>query len=156
MFLNRLLGASRLAVMEKYTAELLETNQKTKKYGLILTPEEIKNMLVFRNQVLLDYGRVELGIEVSKQLAEVFCTSPYINQQNYASTLNELHEIFYDLKNETEDKIDDFQLIKIMKNYFDHACGGSLELLKGKLEAFAQAFRSETHVKDPLHERDEL
>lgn len=156
MFLNRWLSSSDFAMMEKYTVELLETNHKASKYGLILTPEEIKNMRVVRNQALHNYGRVELGIEVSKALAEVFCTSPYINDKNYASTLNELHEIFYYLKNETEDKISDFELIEIMKDCFDNACRGSLELLKSKLEEFAERFRSDTQFRESLLERDEL
>jgi Family of unknown function (DUF6323) len=156
MFLPRMLSSIDSSIQENFVIELLEMNQKTKEYGLILTPEEIINMMDVRNQALHGYGRVELGIEVTKELVEVFCTSSYINDENYASTLNELHEIFYYLKNETEDKIGDFKLIHIMKDYFDNACGGSLELLKSKLEVFAENFRSDAQLRETLLERDEF
>lgn len=155
MFLPRVLSAIDSSVQKKYMAELLEMNQKTKEYGLILTPEEINNMMVVRKQVLHSYGRVELGIEVTKQLMEVFCTSAYIHNDNYAATLNELHEVFYYIKNETEDKIGDFKLIRMMKDDFDNVCGGSLELLKSKLEAFAENFRCDTQIRESLLERDD-
>lgn len=156
MFLPRLLSSMDSPMRKKFMIELLETNQKTKQYGLALTPTEINSMMAVRNQALHNYGRVELGIEVTKQLIDVFCTSAYINNDNYASTLNELHEIFYYLKNETEDKIGDFKLIEIMKDYFDNVCGGSLELLKSKLERFAENFRSDAQLRESLLERDEF
>ncbi|WP_240511910.1 DUF6323 family protein [Paludifilum halophilum] len=136
-------------------AELLEMNHKTKEFGLTLTPDQVQNMVAVRNKVLHDYGRVELGIEVTKELMEVFCTSPYINADNYASTLNELHEIFYYLRNETQDQIGDFKLIQIMKDSFDNECAGSLDLLKSKLEGFAEDVRREALLRESLFEGDE-
>ncbi|MBA4492843.1 hypothetical protein H1191_00760 [Paenactinomyces guangxiensis] len=141
-------------IQENIITELLELNQKTKEYGLILTPEDIKNMMAVRNQALYGYGRVELGIEVTKEFIEVFCTSSYINDENYASTLNELHEIFYYLKNETEDQIGDVKLIHLMKDTFDDDCGGSLDLLKSKLEEFAENFRNDLQLRESLSERE--
>ena len=52
--------------------------------------------------------------------------------------INEMHEIFYHIKNETEDKIIDDSLIKLMREYFEGPCGGSSELLKGMLTTFAE------------------
>lgn len=141
MFLSRLFNSINISVEEKVVTELLEMNHKTKEFGLILTPDQVRTMVAVRNKVLHDYGRVELGIEVTKELIEVFSTSPYMNEENYSSALNELHEIFYYLKNETEDQIGDFRLIQIMKDSFDNECAGSLELLKSKLEGFAENFR---------------
>jgi hypothetical protein len=154
MFLSRIFNAINISVQEKYMIEILELNEKTKEFGLILTADEIKNMMVARNKVLRDYGRVELGIEVTKELIEVFCTSPYIHDDNYVSTLNELHEIFYYLRNETEDKIGDFKLVQIMKEIFDGECGGSVELLKSKLEEFAENFRRDA-LRESLFEGDD-
>jgi hypothetical protein len=154
MFLSRIFNAINISVQEKYMIEILELNEKTKEFGLILTPDEIKNMMVARNKVLRDYGRVELSIEVTKELIEVFCTSPYIHDDNYVSTLNELHEIFYYLRNETEDKIGDFKLVQIMKEIFDGECGGSVELLKSKLEEFAENFRRDA-LRESLFEGDD-
>lgn len=155
MFLAEIFHSLDSVTLEKYTDEIIKINQKAKEFGLVLTRDEIKNIIVSRNQVLHSYGRVELSVEVTKELAEVFCTSPYVDDKNYVSTLYELQEIFYYLKNETEDMIGDFQLIGIMKDYFDDICSGSLELLKSKLEEFAERFRSDTPFRKSFFERDE-
>lgn len=153
--LSRFFTSLSLSTQEQHMIELLELNEKTKRFGLTLVPDDIKQLMAARNQVLRHYGRLELGIEVTKEIIEVFSESPYINQENYTSTLHELHEIFYDLKNETEDKIGDFKLIGIMKDCFDHECGGSLELLRSKLEEFAAEFRIEAMRNELLSEGDD-
>lgn len=155
MFLPKMLHTLNSSMLEKHTDEIEEINQKAKEFGLILTRNEIKNIIVARNQVLQSYGRVELSVDVIKELAGVFCASPYIDDQNYVSTLYELQEIFYYLKNETEDKIGDSPLINIMRNYFDDVCNGSLELLKSKLEEFSERFRSDLSFRNSLLEREE-
>lgn len=158
MFLPRILNSIYASMHEQYVADLLESNQMTKRYGLILTPWEIKEMMAVRNEALRAYGRVELGIEPTKRMMETFCASPYINAENYASVLNELHDIFYDLKNETEDRVGDDQLIGWMKGCFDNECGGSLELLKSKLESLAEQVRREAQREEleSMLERGEL
>jgi hypothetical protein len=153
--LSRLFTSLSLSTQEQHMIELLELNEKTKRFGLTLVPDDIKQLMAARNQMLHHYGRLELGIEATKEIIEVFSESPYINQENYASTLHELHEIFYYLKNETEDKIGDFKLIGIMKDCFDHECGGSLELLRSKLEEFAAEFRIEAMRDELLSEGDD-
>ncbi|GIN73300.1 hypothetical protein J14TS2_37750 [Bacillus sp. J14TS2] len=155
MFSPKMLYALNSSMLDKYTDEIVEVNQKTKEFGLELTRDEIKNIIVARNQVLHSYGRVELSVDVTKELAAVFCASPHVDNKNYVSTLYELQEIFYYLKNETEDKIGDSPLIAVMKNYFDDVCNGSLELLKSKLEEFAERFRNESSFRKSFLERDE-
>ncbi|MED5017378.1 DUF6323 family protein [Paenibacillus chibensis] len=143
MHLSRIFHGSLFPTQDMYSSELLELNEKTREHGLILTPVDIEQMLVVRSQVLHMYGRVELGIEVSKRLIEVFSASSFIQQETYADTLNELHEVFYYLRNETEDMIGDMKLIDKMMALFEEECEGSLELLKSKLEEYAGAFRRE-------------
>lgn len=155
MFLPKMFHYLDSSMLKKYTDEIAEVNQKAKEFGLGLTRNEIKNIIISRNQVLHSYGRVELNVDVIKELAEVFCASPYVNNENYLSTLYELQEIFYDLKNETEDKIGDSRLIGMMKNYFDGMAMGSLELLKSKLEEFTERFRSDDSFRKSFLERDE-
>lgn len=136
--------------------EILEINEESKKYGLILTAEEATEIMEGRNRVLKSCGRVELGIEVTKIIIQKFSNSSFINQEEYTLALNELHEVFYYMKNETEDKIGDSELIDIIKNYFDNFCGGSLELLKGReLETFARNFRRGNQITDYLLEGEE-
>ncbi len=146
MLLPAMLNSVTPMLMEKYTRELLELNHKTKGYGLVLTLEDAKCLIEVRNKALCNFGRIELGIEVTKGLIDVFSRSSYINEENYIATLNELQEIFYYLKNETEDKIGDSMLIVVMKDYFENICGGSLELLKSVLENYARDFRRDLQI----------
>lgn len=94
MNLSRFLNSIQLSPQSKPMMELLELNEKTKEHGLILTPSDIKMLIVYRNKVLHDHGRIELGIEVLKELIEVFAASPYMDEDNYVETLIELQEIF--------------------------------------------------------------
>jgi hypothetical protein len=152
--LSRLFTSLTLSAQEQHMIQLLELNEKTKRFGLTLAPDDIKELLAAKNQILRHYGRLELGIEATKEIIEVFSESPYITQEHYVSTLHELHEIFYHLKNETEDKIGDAKLIGMMKDCFDQECEGSLELLKDKLEEYAAAFRVEA-MRDEMGDDDE-
>lgn len=147
--LPRLFGTLSLSARERHMTELLELNEKIKRYGLTLAPDDIRQLMAARDRFLRHYGRLELGFEATKQLIEVFSESPYITRENFASTLHELHEIFYDLKNETEDRIGDAKLIGIMKDCFDVECGGALELLRDKMEEFAAEYRIEA-MRDEL------
>jgi hypothetical protein len=153
--LSRLLNSLELSVREPHVIELLELNEKTKRFGLMLAPDDIRRLMAARHQVLRHYGRLELGIEATKEMIEAFSESPYISQDHYLSTLCELQEMFYDLKNETEDRIGDLELIGIMKELFDHECAGSLELLRGRLEAFAADFRIRAMRDELLGEGDD-
>ncbi len=155
MNLSDILNSIQLSPKSKTVMELLSLNEKTKERGLVLTPNDVKTLVVSRNKVLRDHARVELGIGVLKELIEVFSTSPYMDRDHYVDTLNELQEIFYYLRNETEDKIGDVKLIQQMNNYFNGPCAGSLELLRSKMEEFAENFRRDMIRRDSLFEGDE-
>lgn len=155
MFLSRIFNSLNISMQEQAMVQILELNEKTKEYGLMLSPEEVKQMILARNQVLISYGRVELSIEVTKDLIEMFSASPYVHEDDYASTLNELHEIFYYLKNETEDKIGDYRLIEMMRELYDNDCGGSVDLLKSRLEEYAEVFRREIQQNEAMLEGDD-
>lgn len=136
-------------------SEILELNEKTKAYGLVLTAKDVQLMMAARSQVLSSYGRVELSIEATKELIEVFSTSSFIQQEDYVDTLNELHEIFYYLKNETEDKISDTKLLYRIKEVFENDCEGSLDLLKSRLDEHAEEFRRQGLKKESLVEGED-
>lgn len=114
------------------TDEVLQTNQETQQYGLLLTPGDALEIVAARNRSILDHNRVELGIEAIKKIITAFGPSPYINQADYVSTLNELIDIFYYMKNLTADRIADDELITLMQVFFDNSCRGSLDLLKNR------------------------
>lgn len=112
-------------------ANIKKCNEYTKQYGLILSDNQINNLFERRKETLEETGRIEFREGIIDKLIKEFCNSPYINQENYAETLYELIEIFYEYKNETMDLITDDELIEFMKKSFDGICQGDLEYLSG-------------------------
>ncbi len=112
-------------------ADIKKCNEYTNKYGLILSDNQINNLLERKNETLKETGRIEFREGIIDKLIKEFCDSPYINQENYAETLYELIEIFYEYKNETMDLITDDELIEFMKRSFDGIAKGDLEYLSG-------------------------
>lgn len=126
--LNKLLSPG--AAVRLHLNDILQTNDYSSRYGLILSEAEALELIEARNQAILDHGRVELSIDSVKKIIKIFCSSGNINSLDYAPLLNELVEVFYFMKNETKDRISDDELINIMKELFDGPSGGSIELLK--------------------------
>ena len=112
-------------------ANIKKCNEYTNKYGLILSDNQISNLLERKKETLKETGRIEFREGIIDKLIKEFCNSPYINQENYAETLYELIEMFYEYKNETMDLITDDELIEFMRKSFDEICQGDLEYLSG-------------------------
>lgn len=114
-------------------ANIKKCNEYTRQYGLILSDNQISNLLERRKDTLKETGRIELREGIIDKLIKEFCDSPYINQENYAQTLYNLIEMFYEYKNETMDLITDDELIRFMKKSFDGIAQGDLEYLAGTI-----------------------
>lgn len=112
--------------------EIQQINEKTLEYGLKLLEKDIKALMETRDEALVSNGRVEFGGGIITKIISSFCDSPYILQNNYVETMNDLIETFYYYKNETMEEISDDELIELMKEYFDNRCQGDLELLRYK------------------------
>lgn len=124
--------------------KVMELNQKTEQFGLVLTTEEAQMLVESRKECLQEQQRVEFGDTILSKLIYTFCDSPYISQRNYADTLERLQDIFYLYKNESLDELTDDELLEYMKNAFDGKCQGSLEYLEETvLEHFARDIRRE-------------
>lgn len=108
-------------------------NEYISRYGLVLSDNQISNILERKKEILKETGRIELREGIIDKLIKEFCDSPYLNQENFASNLYELIEIFYEYKNETMDLITDDELIKFMKKYFDGIAQGDLYYLSGTI-----------------------
>lgn len=111
--------------------EIKKCNEITMKYGVTLSDTQIENLINKRFESLKNTGRIEFGDGILKELIEAFCDSPYIIQENYEETLEELQDIFYFSKGEAMDQIADDELIEFMKEYFNGECQGSIEYLSG-------------------------
>lgn len=123
--------------------KLIDTNDRTEKYGLALTEEDAKLLAVERGNALKEHKRVEFKEGIMPKIIEIFCDSDYISQSDYVETLIQLQDIFYLFKNEMLDEITDDELLHFMKEQFETICYGDLEYLSGTcLENFAQAIRA--------------
>ena len=132
-----------LAADQAQVGKVMETNQYTQRYGLILEPEDAQIIVAERRNTLREQKRVEFGQGILPQLIYEFCDSGYISQSNYVETMIRLQEIFYLYKNETMDELTDNELVHFMKEQFETVCYGDLDYLEGTcLDIFSQAVRS--------------
>lgn len=123
-------------------ARVLECNAKTEGFGLVLSEEDAKSLMVNRRDSLRENQRVEFGEGILPKIIFSFCDSQYINQDNYTQLLSELQEIFYLFKNETQDETTDDELLEFMRKQFDEVCFGDPEYLRDTcLERYARATR---------------
>ena len=134
-----------LELMTKQTqiAQLLETNQYTKRFGVALSREDAKLLAEERIEVLKKEQRVEFGQGILAKIIYAFCDSAYIIQDQYRDALLRLQEIFYMYKNEMLDEITDDELLEFMREQFEQVCYGDFDYLEGTcLDIFAQAIRA--------------
>jgi len=108
---------------------LLNTNNLLTSYCLCITEEMAVAILSERKNILEKYGRVEIDCSILEKIIEGFMDSPYIQQEDYESIIEGLHEIFHYMKSELEDAISDDELIEFMVSAYNGVCDGSLELL---------------------------
>lgn len=126
---------------------ILELNKTTEKYDLILTKEQAVDLVNNRNNILKEYGRIELGGGIFEKLIYEFCDSPYLYKEEYLEILEELANIFYEYREEFDEKLTDEQIIQYMKKKFDTTCNGSLELL-----AYKEFEYLKEHLKEFVNE----
>ncbi|KPI52902.1 hypothetical protein KW95_05215 [Clostridioides difficile] len=120
--------------------ELLETNEESKAYGLALSESDVKDIITSRNYTLKGYGRIELDIKTTKQLIENIYKSQFTNINDYLETINDMQEIFYYLKNETDDKICDNEIIELLDELYEKF-SGNLDNVRGEADEFAKKFK---------------
>lgn len=126
--------------------KVLESNEYTKKFGVVLLEEDAKELMLCRKENLRQMERVEFKEGILPKIIYTFCDSPYIYQDNYVESIARLQEIFYLYKNESLDELNDDELIQFMKEAFEGECQGSLEYLEEtSLEGFARGIRGRTH-----------
>lgn len=124
-------------------SKIVSCNEETLKYGLALTEEDVRQLMVSRKDTLKENRRVEFGDGILPQIIDAFCDSDYMMQDNYKETLMQLQDIFYLYKNESMDELTDEELLDFMRTQFDEVCFGDLDYLQGtSLERFARAVRN--------------
>ena len=139
----------RLEVMSQKNQiqKVMQTNQYTERFGLVLSEEEANFLVQERSSSLRQEQRVEFGEGILPKLIFQFCDSPYLSQDNYVESIVRLQEIFYLYKNESLDDLSDDELLDYMKEKFDGVCQGDFEYLEGTvLEEFARNVRAESRT----------
>lgn len=112
------------------TEELLKSNSVSQKFGLALSPADTDMLAHMQTEALQQTGRIEFRGVILKKLALAFCDSPFIQPEDWVSTLAQFQTIFYELKNETGDRLGDDDLIFRMAARFNGTAGGSLNALE--------------------------
>ena len=120
--------------------EILKINSESEQYGLSLNQEDVEEIIKSRNHTLQSYGRIDLNINVTKQLIEGLYTSQYTDKDDYVELINDLQEIFYYLKNETLDEISDIELLERIDEFYNE-CSGRIDNVQNSAEKFAQEHR---------------
>jgi len=126
---------------------LLALNTQTAPHGLSLTPAQARMIAAGERQTLLSTGRVAFGESAAQRLIPAFCASPYIERQAWAGTLCELTELFYAVKGETHDQIDDGALIAAMARVYDGRAHGALAVLAD--------MTADEWLREAAHDHDE-
>lgn len=123
--------------------KMIETNQTTQRFGLMLKQQDAELILKERDNTLREQKRVEFGTTIITKIIYEFCDSDFITSDNYVETIIRLQEIFYLYKNEMHDEITDDELLHFMKEQFEVICFGDLDYLEETcLNNFAQAIRA--------------
>lgn len=120
--------------------EILDLNEKSQIYGLTLNKEDVKEIINSRDNTLKSYGRIELDIGITKMIIENLYKSQYTDKDDYVYAINDLHEVFYYLKNETLDQISDIEIIEIIDEVYNN-CSGRIDIVQEKCEEFAKSYR---------------
>lgn len=126
--------------------ELLEINEKSSDYGLILSSKDVEEVIKSRKNTLKNYSRIDLNMEVTKKLIEILYTSPYTNQDDYVELINDLQDIFYYLKNETLDEISDDDIIEEISQFYEKS-SGRIDNVQNLCEKFIKDYRLSRVIK---------
>ena len=120
--------------------DLLKINDESSAYGLILTPQDVEEIIKSRGYSLKNYGRIDLNMDVTKKLINKIYTSQYTDKDDYVEIINDLQDIFYYLKNETLDEISDTEIIDIIVEFYEKT-SGRIDNIQNLTEKFALEYK---------------
>lgn len=124
-----LLNSFQSLAVAKEKKELLSLNPVSERYGLSLSEKDAEELVRARAEALKESQRLEFGGGILPELILRFCQSPLIRQDGYAEILRQLQDAFYLLKNETQDRYTDEELLKAMAAAFDDAAEGDVDYM---------------------------
>ena len=149
---NSLINISQFPVCDTVAQKnaLIELNGTTVDYGLVLTVKQINNLTKAVQDALKSSGRIELGSGILPILAEEFCSSIFVTQENYASVLEELIYIFFQVKTAVCDKISDRELLRLLKDFYENKALGSVQMMRDRdIDLLVTYIETEIGQRDP-------
>lgn len=139
-------------------SEILATNEQSVLYGLRLSERDAAMLVRAGNDALQTQDRLEFGKSITTRLIEKFMLSSYIPQSEYADTIAQLLDIFYEVKEESLELLGDDEVIGLMFDFFENESGGSIELLGGRdMELLCRRIRSSALgiASEPIEEDED-
>lgn len=70
--------------------EILNLNNESQGYGLVLIKEDVDEIINSRNYTLKYYRIIELDIDVTKKIIENLYTSQYTHKDDYVELINDI------------------------------------------------------------------
>lgn len=119
------------AINESAIRDIREWNEELKETGMFLQEEEIRGVLVARQDVLNRRGRLQWSISMLSKIIAMTSESKYIEKDQFASAIDMFFETAIYIQNETSDFVSEEDILRAIFLYFDHFCAGDMELLRG-------------------------
>ncbi len=146
---NSLININKMPVSNSSALKnaLFELNSYSSEYGLALTGKQINRLAEATKHALYESGRIEIGSGILPVIASEFCTSPFITGNNYATVLEDLIHIFFQVKSALCDRISDRDLIRLLRDYYENKCYGNPEFLRDRdIDLLTQYAESEMGI----------
>ena len=132
------------------SGQLMALNEEISEHGIVLSEADCKDIAEFRHDALMESDRVEVGLGIAGRIVREFAESGYVDQKNFRQVVEDLLECFYTLKNETEDKATDDQVMEFLHYLFEVAVGGDTSRLyeAEAMDAFVSQMRGDLRFKE--------
>ena len=127
--------------------QILEINDKSVDYGLVLSPKDVEEVIKSRKDSLKTYGRIDLNMDITEKIMEILYTSQYTDKDDYLELINDLQDIFYYLKNETLDEISDNEILDKISEFYEKT-SGRIDNVQNLAEKFANNYRLKRVSRD--------
>ena len=119
-----------IAAQNRFIAnQIMCLNDRIAEHGIVLSQNDCKDIAEFRHETLIESERVEIGMGILERIITEFSESGYVDQKNFRQVVEDLLECFYIIKNETEEKASDDQVMEFLHYLFEVAVGGDTSKL---------------------------
>ena len=125
-----LINYSNIDSNQELFLSISEVNKLTKSYDLVLSNQEISDIINIKDKTLSENNLFEFENNVIVLFMEKFSESCYIDKDEWSYLLSELIIIFYNVRKDVSNKISDETIVNKMFNIFNNQARGSVILLK--------------------------